>query len=61
MISKFLSRKFLVTIGGVVVIVALKLWGVPDSVIVWVGGIVLGFLGVEGGLDLAAILKGIKK
>jgi hypothetical protein len=58
--KKLTSRKFLSMIGGVILVLVLDALSVPSGVIVWVVGLIGGWIGIEGGLDALAILKGIK-
>lgn len=61
MVADFLrrisSRKFLVTILGVALILILKSYGMPDNAIAWLVGLIGGYLGIEGLKDIVAVLK----
>jgi len=61
MIDKLKSRKLWLCIIGCVLVLVLKQIGIPDNIIEWAVGTLLAFVGVEGILDLAGILKSVKK
>lgn len=56
-LARLTSRKFLMTIFGVILILILKNLDVPDNVIVWIIGLIGGWIGVEGLRDIVAVLK----
>jgi len=58
--ARLTSRKFLLTVAGVILILVLKSYGVPDNVITWLVGLILSWVGCETAIDVVAILKGIK-
>jgi hypothetical protein len=55
--ARLTSRKFLLTVAGIILILVLKSYGVPDNVIAYVVGLIGGYLGVEGFRDIVSVLK----
>ena len=60
MLQKFLSKKLLVTVLMLVVILAAKQVGIPMDVVKWAIGMAGGYVGVQGVVDCVQSIWQVK-
>lgn len=55
------SKKFLAMLLAVNLAIVLNQAGVSDTVVLYIVSACLGYAGIEGAVDLVAVLKAVKK
>ena len=59
--EKFKSRKFLVSIGAALIAIVGHEVGIPNQIIIYALSALGIYVGVEGLVDFAAVVKGVQK